>query len=237
MSDGVFCFGKEDDKEMDSTVVQKLVIFFGPLLFALCFHEFAHGLVAKWRGDNTAERMGRLTMNPMAHADVMGTFVFPIVSILMTSGMASPIIFGWAKPVPVESRNLKNVRTDMFWIALAGPLSNIFLAIVTTFIWALILKFQLFADYSQGIQMFATTFIGTNILLAVFNMVPLHPLDGGKVLARFLPASLNYKLEQHEQISGIILLGLLFSGVLMKILYIPMDFLYRLIVTSVMSIF
>lgn len=237
MSDGVFLPGKADHKEMDSTVVQKLVIFFGPLLFALCFHEFAHGLVAKWRGDNTAERMGRLTMNPLAHADMMGTFIFPIVSILMTSGMASPIIFGWAKPVPVESRNLKNVRTDMFWIALAGPLSNIFLAVVTTFLWALILKFQLFADYSQGIQMFATTFIGTNILLAVFNLVPLHPLDGGKVLARFLPYSINRKLEENEQISGIILLVLLFSGVLMSILSYPMEILYRVIVTSVMSIF
>lgn len=222
---------------MDSNVVQKLVIFFGPLLFALCFHEFAHGLVAKWRGDNTAERLGRLTMNPLAHADMMGTFIFPIVSILMTSGMASPIIFGWAKPVPVESRNLKNVRTDMFWIALAGPLSNILLAVVTTFIWALILRFQLFTDFSQGVSMFAQTFIGTNILLAVFNLVPLHPLDGGKVLARFLPASINYKLEQNEQISGIILLVLLFSGQLMKVLYVPMDFLYRLIVSSVMAIF
>lgn len=218
---------------MDSNVVQRLVVFFGPLLFALCFHEFAHGLVAKWRGDNTAERMGRLTMNPMAHADMMGTVIFPIMSILL----GSPFIFGWAKPVPVESRNLKNVRTDMFWIALAGPLSNIFLAFVTTILWAVTLKFQLFPNYSEGVTTFAQTFISINILLAVFNMVPLHPLDGGKVLARFLPASINYKLEQHEQISGIILMALLFLGVLMPILMYPMEFIYRLMVSSIMSIF
>lgn len=218
---------------MDSNIVQKLVTFFGPLLFALCFHEYAHGLVAKWRGDNTAERMGRLTMNPLAHADMMGTVIFPIMSIML----GSPFIFGWAKPVPVESRNLKNVRTDMFWIALAGPLSNILLAIVATIIWGLMIKFQLGANYSEGISTFAQTFIGINILLAVFNLVPLHPLDGGKVIARFLPYKINRTLEDNEQISGIILMVLLFSGILMTVLHPAMNFLYRVIVSSVMAVF
>jgi Zn-dependent protease len=163
----------------------------------------------------------------------MGTLIFPVMSIVL----GAPFIFGWAKPVPVESRNLKNVRTDMFWIALAGPLSNIFLAIVTTFIWGIVMKMGLFPSYSEGIQMFATTFIGTNVLLAVFNLVPLHPLDGGKVIARFLPASVNYKLEQNEQISGIILMVLLFSGVLMTILSFPLNFLNKLIIYSILSIF
>ena len=88
----------------------KLAIFFVPFLFALCFHEFAHGLVAKWRGDNTAEQMGRLTLNPMAHADIVGTFILPISAIVF----GIPLFFGWAKPVPVNTRNLKNIRTDMF---------------------------------------------------------------------------------------------------------------------------
>jgi len=218
---------------MDSNVVQKLVTFFGPLLFALCFHEYAHGLVAKWRGDNTAERLGRLTLNPLAHADMMGTVIFPIMSIIL----GSPFIFGWAKPVPVEARNLKNVRTDMFWIALAGPLSNILLAVVSAIIWVLVLKFGFFPNYADGITTFAQTFISINILLAVFNIVPLHPLDGGKVLARFLPASINYKLEQNEQISGIVLMVLLFSGLLMKVLIYPMGFLYNVIVSSVVAVF
>lgn len=221
--------GKDDDTEMDSNIVQKLVTFFGPLLFALCFHEFAHGLVAKWRGDNTAERMGRLTMNPLAHADMMGTVIFPIMSIIL----GSPFIFGWAKPVPVEARNLKNVRTDMFWIALAGPLSNILLALVSAILWAMVAKFGFFPDYADGIATFAQTFIGINILLAVFNMVPLHPLDGGKVIARFLPYKINRMLEDNEQISGIVLMVLLFSGILMGILYPAVSFIYQLIMMAV----
>ena len=106
----------------------KLALFYVPFLFALCFHEFAHGQVAKWRGDNTAERLGRLTMNPLAHMDLIGTFLLPVGAIVF----GIPIFFGWAKPVPVDSRNLKNVRSDMFWIALAGPLSNVLLAIIAT---------------------------------------------------------------------------------------------------------
>src|ERR1019366_619208 len=105
----------------------RLGMNFVPFLFALCFHEFAHGLVAKLRGDNTAERMGRLTLNPMAHADPIGTWILPISAIIFQSGL----MFGWPKPVPVDSRNLKSPRKDMFWIALAGPGSNVFLALVS----------------------------------------------------------------------------------------------------------
>jgi len=210
---------------MDSNLIYRLVIFFGPFLFALCFHEFAHGLVAKWRGDNTAERLGRLTLNPMAHADPIGTFAFPLMSIFFNL----PISFGWAKPVPVDSRNLKNVRTDMFWIALAGPLSNILLAVVSTGALFLVVKFNLFVNFQTGIFEFIKTFMTLNLFLAFFNIIPLHPLDGGKVLARFLPASINYKLEQHEQISSIVLMVLLFSGML-KILSIPVFYTFNFLV-------
>jgi Zn-dependent protease len=109
----------------------KLALFYVPFLFALCFHEFAHGWIAKTRGDNTAELMGRLTLNPMAHADMIGTFALPIMAIVFSV----PIFFGWAKPVPVNIRNLKNPRVDMFWIALAGPASNILLAVLGLLFW------------------------------------------------------------------------------------------------------
>ena len=108
-----------------AAAIPKLAMFFPAFLFALCFHEYAHGWMAKKFGDDTAEHMGRLTMNPIAHADVIGTIVLPIFAIVT----GAPL-FGWAKPVPVNPRNLKNPKTDMFWVAFAGPLSNVLLAVV-----------------------------------------------------------------------------------------------------------
>lgn len=204
----------------------KIGIYFIPFLFALCFHEFAHGWVARLRGDNTAELMGRLTMNPLAHMDILGTLILPIMSIVL----ATPIFFGWAKPVPVNSRNLKNPKVDMFWIALAGPLSNIFLAIVGSFLIALVAKYFLTATYASGLIEILKAFIVTNLFLAVFNMIPLHPLDGGKVLARFLPAQMNYKLEQNEHITSMILMALVLTGTL-RVLAIPVFWSYNHLVT------
>ncbi len=200
----------------------KLAIFFVPFLFALCFHEFAHGLVAKWRGDNTAEQMGRLTLNPMAHADLIGTFVLPISAIVF----GIPLFFGWAKPVPVNTRNLKNVRTDMFWIALAGPMSNVILAVVSTIVMMVLVRFQLMGEFAKPIMSLLQMFVLTNLFLAIFNILPLHPLDGGKVLARFLPASINYKLEQNEQITSFILLGLMITGAL-SVLKAPVFYIFN----------
>ncbi|QDK45535.1 site-2 protease family protein [Bdellovibrio sp. HCB185ZH] len=194
----------------------KIGIYFIPFLFALCFHEFAHGWVARLRGDNTAEQMGRLSMNPLVHMDMIGTFILPLVSIVL----ATPIFFGWAKPVPVNSRNLKNPRVDMFWIALAGPLSNILLAIVAAFLIGFLAKFFSASIYFKPVFEILKAFLMTNLFLAFFNMIPLHPLDGGKVLARFLPAQLNYKLEQNEQITSMVLMGLVLTGAL-RILAIP----------------
>lgn len=184
----------------------KVMVGFVPFLFALCFHEFAHGWVARLKGDRTAEIMGRLTLNPIAHIDPIGTLILPIFSML--TGIP---LFGWAKPVPVDERNLKNPRKDMFWIAFAGPLSNMLLALIGA--GALLAVTKVFhvellnqKDSIRTLVAVIAVFIQVNIFLAVFNMIPLHPLDGGKVLARFLPYRFNRWLEDRQMYSSYMLL-------------------------------
>lgn len=200
----------------------RAALYFVPFLFALCFHEYAHGWVAKLRGDNTAEMMGRLTMNPLVHMDFIGTFLLPMLAIMFPGG----IFFGWAKPVPVNERNLKNPRTDMFWIALAGPMSNILLALVATFFMWIMKQEFVTALYFRSIVQFLDIFVGINLFLAFFNLIPLHPLDGGKVLARFLPASVNYKLEQNQHVTSMILLALVMMGA-MRFLAFPVEIFHH----------
>ncbi len=201
----------------------KFGVFYVPFLFALCFHEYAHGLVAKWRGDRTAELMGRLTLNPVAHIDLLGTVMLPLMAILFNS----PIFFGWAKPVPVNERNLKSPLKDMFWVALAGPLSNVILAFLGALVLGFTFRFFQFSESLSAVKNILDAFIRTNLFLAVFNILPLHPLDGGKVLARFLPAELNYKLEQNQHVSSMILMMLVLTGAL-QILAYPVYFFTQL---------
>ena len=198
----------------------KVGLFFVPFLFSLCFHEFAHGFVAKLRGDNTAELMGRLTLNPLAHVDWIGTVALPIVSILYHLPL-----FGWAKPVPVNSRNLKDPKNDMFWVALAGPLSNILLFVVgllVVFICFRVMGMDLQSPIFEMLKMF----LYINLLLAFFNMLPLHPLDGGKVLERFIPYSWNRWLEENQSALNMGLLLLIITGGF-KYLAMPIFFIMQ----------
>jgi Zn-dependent protease len=185
---------------------------FVPFLFALCFHEFAHGFVAKLKGDNTAERLGRLNLNPMSHADPIGTWILPLSAIIFHTGF----MFGWAKPVPVDSRNLKKPLKDMMWIALAGPMSNLLLAFVSAIVLAFV-HVHGPAAYSPALKTLLVNFIFVNVTLALFNLIPINPLDGGKVIAPFLPIRWNMWLERHQMQLSMALFLLIFmaGGLLM----------------------
>ena len=195
----------------DSTyqIIARFFIFYIPLLFSLCVHEWAHARVAFLKGDTLARDEGRLTLNPVAHADIMGTVILPLVSIF-----ANLPVFGWAKPVPVNIRVLKKPQEDMFWIAFAGPLSNFLLSLAGTIFLTFVYVVHAFFDLTSMTVLISLSqaFIYINLLLGFFNLIPLHPLDGGKVLARFLPYEWNWRLEQWESYTSFILIALFLIG-------------------------
>ncbi len=179
----------KDRMHVDPDIILKFAAF----LLALCAHEFSHGWVANKLGDPTARLMGRLTLNPFAHADPIGTFVLPIMGLLTNASL-----IGWAKPVPVNSRNLKNEKMGMFWVALAGPGCNIILAIIGSLIFGGLVRFFETASFFHMTLELTKTFVAINLVLAIFNLIPMHPLDGGKVFAIFLPDHINRKLEEMQ---------------------------------------
>ena len=193
-----------------SDFILKFFLFYIPLLFSLCVHEFAHGWTAKKYGDLTAFYRGRLTLNPLAHMDYLGTLILPMIFLFTNS----PVFFGWAKPVPVDPGAFQNPKNDMFWVAFAGPLSNFFLALIGSFCLAVFYTLHLLNTLpsSTALISFTEMFIYINMLLGIFNLLPLHPLDGGKVMARFLPIRWNLYLESNQNYSYIALILLIFLG-------------------------
>jgi len=191
-----------------------LFVFVIPVLFAVTVHEVAHGWVASQFGDQTAKSLGRLTLNPIKHIDLVGTILVPVI-MFYTSGF----IFGWAKPVPVDWRNLGHPRRDMALVAIAGPAAN-FLMIL---FWAVLAKIitLLGADpnnLAQLILIMCGIGITINIVLMILNLFPLLPLDGGRVMTAMLPPNLAITFSRLEPYGLIILVLLLFTGILWKIL-------------------
>lgn len=198
---------------MELNIVQKIVVFALPVLFAITLHEAAHGYVARYFGDMTAHAAGRISLNPLRHIDFIGTIVVPLVSLLLTN-----VMFGWAKPVPVNFANLRHPKRDMLWVAAAGPLSNLFMALV----WALLLNVGAGLAPGNPAAMWLL-FVGAsgilvNVVFFVLNLFPLPPLDGGRIMVSLLPHRLAWRFAQIERFGFIILLVLLFSGVLGAIL-------------------
>ncbi len=177
------------------------------LLFAITIHEASHGWVAYKLGDPTAYLQGRVTLNPIAHIDPLGTIIFPILLVVMRTGF----VFGWAKPVPVNPYNLKNPRRDNLWISAAGPLSNILVAFISIILLKLIFPINL--SIIRGLSIILYYSVLLNIILAVFNLIPIPPLDGSGVLMGLLPEKAAEQYDRIRPFGFIILLLLIASGI------------------------
>ncbi len=199
-----------------SAAIQTLCIYALPLIFAITLHEAAHGWTAMRLGDPTAWRMGRVTLNPIPHIDPVGTILVPVgllfLSALTGTGTA---LIGWAKPVPVSTRYFRNIRQGMLLTAAAGPLSNILQAVI----WVLILKVFVVTGLHEAffIRM-ALAGITVNLVLAAFNLIPVPPLDGGRIVSCLLPPGLAWKYERIERYGLVILVVLMMAGVLQYVL-------------------
>ena len=193
-------------------LIQTIALAAIPVLFAITLHEAAHGYVARHFGDMTAAQAGRISLNPMRHIDPFGTVILPLLTLWMGG-----ILFGWAKPVPVNFAALRNPKKDMLWVAIAGPASNLVMAMA----WALIYKMGLmfpesyFADPMLGMAMWG---IKINVVLMVLNLLPLPPLDGGRVAVSLLPHRQAFQLAKIEPYGMFILIFLAITPVLSLIL-------------------
>jgi Zn-dependent protease len=213
-----------------SALIQSIAIAALPVIFAITLHEAAHGYVARHFGDPTAWQAGRISLNPLRHIDPVGTLLVPGL-ILVTSYLAagSAMLFGWAKPVPVDFGRLRHPKRDMLWVAIAGPGVNLLMALA----WAVVFKLALFIPlnaYTRPLAEMSVIGINVNLVLMVLNLLPLPPLDGGRVAVSLLPYTLAVPFSRLERWGFPILLILMFTGILSDILWPFVAFFKNLIV-------
>jgi Zn-dependent protease len=192
--------------------IQTVTVYAIPVLLAITLHEAAHGYVARMLGDQTAHLAGRITLNPLKHIDPVGTIAVPLLILIAAKALGSPgLLFGWAKPVPVSFQNLRRPKRDMIWVAAAGPGSNLLMAIL----WAMFLSAQQFLGaQEQFFQAVAVAGIQVNLVLMALNLLPVPPLDGGRIVTGLLPDALAWRFARIEPYGLIILIALLASGML-----------------------
>jgi Zn-dependent protease len=191
---------------------QRIAVTAIPMIFAITVHEAAHGYVARHFGDMTAQNLGRISLNPIRHIDPVGTILIPSLTMFFGG-----IFFGWAKPVPVNFMKLHHPKRDMFWVAAAGPGANLVMA----FFWAMVIKFAvpIAGGFTAPLALMGAAGILTNTVLMVLNLIPLPPLDGGRIAVSLLPQDLAVKYAQIERYGFIILIILLFTHILDKIMW------------------
>jgi Zn-dependent protease len=199
---------------LELNLIQKVSVFALPVIFAITLHEAAHGYAALRFGDRTAEAQGRISLNPIRHFDLVGTLIVPL-TILVISKLTggAGILFGWAKPVPVNFNNLRRPKQDMLWVAAAGPGANLLMALI----WAGLIKLAFAmpgSGFAMPLALMGAAGIFINAVLMALNLIPLPPLDGGRIAVSLLPRKLAYHLARIEPYGIFILLGLMFMGLL-----------------------
>mgnify|MGYP001573178594 CR=1 FL=1 len=216
---------------MELNLLQSIAIYALPVIFAITLHEAAHGYVAKHFGDLTAFAEGRVSLNPLRHIDPIGTVALPLVLLAISKLFGGGgILFGWAKPVPVNFANLRHPKRDMLWVAAAGPFSNLLMALF----WGLMVKIGLASPgnfYALPLALMGAAGVFFNVIIMVLNLLPLPPLDGGRILVSLLPRRLANNIARIEPYVFIILIVLLFTGALGIIMWPLIGIVMSLIAT------
>lgn len=217
-------------------IIQGIAIYALPVIFAITLHEAAHGYVAKHFGDFTAYNEGRISLNPVRHIDLVGTIIVPLTLFILSKlTVGAGFLFGWAKPVPVNFSNLRRPKRDMLWVAAAGPGANLMMA----FFWALMIKLAIAMPesfFAKPLALMGIAGIEINVILMVLNLLPLPPLDGGRMAVSLLPHRVAYQFSRIEPYGFIILLVLLFSGVLGAVIG-PVIMWAKIVIVSIFGLY
>lgn len=214
---------------MELSLIQVIAVYALPVIFAITLHEAAHGYVAKHFGDLTAYSQGRVSLNPIRHIDPIGTVILPLLLAGLSKLFGGSFIFGWAKPVPVNFGALRHPKRDMLWVAAAGPAANLVMAIF----WALMVKLStlgLSETYAVPLALMGAAGVHVNAIFMVLNLLPIPPLDGGRIVVSLLPHRQAYQFSRIEPYGFFIILALIFSGVLQYLMLPLMDIAIRIVV-------